>query len=74
MGAARAGYQSSAGLGFVASQQNVRPGGFEPPTCGIERSDLEDEGLSVKDLLRYPLSVRSRTDRSRSLMILKYRL
>jgi hypothetical protein len=32
----------------------VRPSGFEPETCGIERSDLDDEEVSVKGQFRYP--------------------
>ena len=36
------------------TQDRVRPSGFEPETCGIERSDFEDEEVSVKGQFRYP--------------------
>jgi hypothetical protein len=39
----------------VRPSERVRPSGFEPETCGIERSDSVDEEDSVKGQFRYPL-------------------
>jgi len=32
----------------------VRPSGFEPETCGSEKGGLDDQGMDVKSLFRYP--------------------